>query len=135
MERARGAPALQFPRDVAGGALQGARAARGQSTKPKNAPNRDQDFTIEVSSGSRTASFPGGSVHRLIYPDIVFGAGKIVMQTLRLPIAPLVERGVDPTISAASRSCSTGGRAARCTSATSSYPIDGIEIEHARIRA
>ncbi len=68
----------------------------GQSTEPKNAPNRDQDFTIEVSSGSRTASFPGGSVHRLIYPDVVFGAGKIVMQTLRLPIASLVERGVDP---------------------------------------
>jgi hypothetical protein len=69
----------------------------GQSTEPKNAPNRDQDFTIEVSSGSRTASFPGGSVHRLIYPDVVFGTGKIVMQTLRLPIASLVERGVDPS--------------------------------------
>jgi len=69
----------------------------GQSTEPKNAPNRDQDFTIEVSSGSRTASFPAGSVHRLIYPDVVFGAGKIVMQTLRLPIASLVERGVDPS--------------------------------------
>ena len=42
------------------------------------------------------AADPGGSVHRLIYPDVVFGAGKIVMQTLRLPIASLVERGVDP---------------------------------------
>jgi hypothetical protein len=69
----------------------------GQSTEHKTAPNRDQDFTIEVSSGSRTASFPAGSVHRLIYPDVVFGAGKIVMQTLRLPIASLVERGVDPS--------------------------------------
>jgi hypothetical protein len=69
----------------------------GQSTEPKNALNRDQDFTIEVSSGSRTASFPAGSVHRLIYPDVVFGAGKIVMQTLRLPIASLVERDVDPS--------------------------------------
>src|SRR5262249_56436135 len=31
----------------------------GQSTEPKNAPNRDQDFTIEGSSGSRPASVHG----------------------------------------------------------------------------
>ena len=59
----------------------------GQSTEAKNAANRDQDFTIEVSSGSRTAAIPASAVHRLLYPDVVFGAGKIVMQTLRLPLA------------------------------------------------
>jgi hypothetical protein len=69
----------------------------GQSTEVKNAANRDQDFTIEVSSGSRTASFAASSVHRLLYPDVVFGSGKIVMQTLRLPIAWLIERGVEPS--------------------------------------
>jgi hypothetical protein len=69
----------------------------GQSTEPKNAANRDQDFTIEVSSGSRTAAIPASAVHRLLYPDVVFGAGKIVMQTLRLPLDRLVELGVDPT--------------------------------------
>ncbi len=63
----------------------------GQSTEVKNAANRDQDFTIEVSSGSRTASFAASSVHRLLYPDVVFGSGKIVMQSLRLPIAWLIE--------------------------------------------
>ena len=69
----------------------------GQSTEAKNAANRDQDFTLEVSSGSRTASIPASSLHRLLYPDVVFGAGKIVMQTLRLPIRDLAERGVDPS--------------------------------------
>jgi hypothetical protein len=69
----------------------------GQSTEVKNVANRDQDFTIEVSSGSRTASFAAGSVHRLLYPDVVFGSGKIVMQSVRLPIAWLIERGVEPS--------------------------------------
>ena len=69
----------------------------GQSTEAKNAANRDQDFTIEVSSGSRTAAIPASSVHRLLYPDVVFGSGKIVMQTLRLPIARLLEQGVEPS--------------------------------------
>ncbi len=69
----------------------------GQSTEAKNAANRDQDFTIEVSSGSRTAPIPASSLHRLLYPDVVFGAGKIVMQTLRLPIARLLEQGVEPS--------------------------------------
>jgi hypothetical protein len=69
----------------------------GQSTEPKNAPNRDQDFTIEVSSGSRTAAIPVSTLHRLIYPDVVFGAGKVVMQTLRLPLKRFEELGVDLT--------------------------------------
>jgi hypothetical protein len=69
----------------------------GQSTEAKNAANQDQDFTIEVSSGSRTAAIPASTLHRLIYPDVVFGAGKIVMQTLRLPLKRLAEVGVDLT--------------------------------------
>jgi hypothetical protein len=69
----------------------------GQSTEATNAANRDQDFTVEISSGSRTAAIPASSIHRLLYPDVVFGAGKIVMQTLRLPVQRLVEAGVDPS--------------------------------------
>jgi hypothetical protein len=69
----------------------------GQSTEVKNAANRDQDFTIEVSSGSRTAAIAASALHRLLYPDVVFGSGKIVMQTLRLPIARLLEQGVEPS--------------------------------------
>lgn len=69
----------------------------GQSTEAANAANRDQDFTLEVSSGSRTAAIPASSLHRLLYPDVVFGAGKIVMQTLRLPVQRLVDCGVDPS--------------------------------------
>jgi hypothetical protein len=68
----------------------------GQSTEAKNAANRDQDFTLEVSSGSRTLAIRASSLHRLLYPDVVFGAGKIVMQTLRLPIQQLVDAGVEP---------------------------------------
>ena len=68
----------------------------GQSTEAKHAVNRYQDFTPEVSSGSRTASIPASSLHRLLYPDVVFGAGKTVMQTLRLPIQQLVDHGVEP---------------------------------------
>jgi hypothetical protein len=68
----------------------------GQSTELKNAANRDQDFTLEVSSGSRTASIRASSVHRLLYPDIVSGESKVVMQTLRLPIQQLVDLGVEP---------------------------------------
>jgi hypothetical protein len=69
----------------------------GQSTEAKNAANRDQDFTLEVSSGSRTAAIPASSLHRLLYPDIAFGAGKIVMQTLRLPVERLIDCDVDPS--------------------------------------
>jgi hypothetical protein len=69
----------------------------GQSTEAKNAANRDQDFTIEVSSGSRTAALAASALHRLVYPDVVAGAGKIVMQTLRLPLKKLAELGVDVT--------------------------------------
>ncbi len=70
----------------------------GQSTEANNAANRDQDFTLEVSSGSRTVAIPGSSLHRLLYPDTPpFGPAKIVMQTLRLPVARLVECGVDPS--------------------------------------
>ena len=69
----------------------------GQSTEAPNAANRDQDFTLEVSSGSRTAAIPASSLHRLLYPDPPpFGQAKIVMQTLRLPVERLVECGVDP---------------------------------------
>src|SRR5262249_40320731 len=70
----------------------------GQSTEANNTANRDQDFTLEVSSGSRTAAIPASSLHRLLYPDPPpFGPAKIIMQTLRLPVERLVERGVDPT--------------------------------------
>lgn len=68
----------------------------GQSTEPHNAANQDQDFTLEVSSGTRTAAIPASSIHRLLYPDVIFGAGKIVMQSLRLPLHRLIELGVDP---------------------------------------
>ena len=68
----------------------------GQSTEANNAANRDQDFTLEVSSGSRTAAIRASSLHRLLYPDVV-GASKIVMQTLRLPMRQLVDLGVEPS--------------------------------------
>jgi hypothetical protein len=68
----------------------------GQSTEARNAANRNQDFTIEVSCGSRTTAIPASALHRLLYPDVVFGAGKIVMQTLRLPLKRLAELGVEP---------------------------------------
>src|SRR2546423_1333180 len=69
----------------------------GQSTDPNNAVNRDQDFTLQVSSGSRTASVAASSLHRLLYPDApIFGPAKIMMQTLRLPVAQLVECGGKP---------------------------------------
>ncbi len=67
----------------------------GQSTEAKNAAARDQDFTLEVSSGSRTVAIPASALHRLLYPDVVFGAGKIVMQTLRVSSRQLAESGVE----------------------------------------
>jgi hypothetical protein len=69
----------------------------GQSTEVKNAPAHDQDFTIEVSSSSRTTAIPVSSVHRLLYPDIVFGSGKIVMQTVRVPLERVVDEGIQLT--------------------------------------
>lgn len=70
----------------------------GQSTEANNAANRDQDFTLEVASGSRTMAIPASSVHRLLYPDPPpFGPAKIVMQTLRLPVQRLIDSGVDPS--------------------------------------
>jgi hypothetical protein len=68
----------------------------GHSTEAQNVADRDQDFTIEVSSGSRKTAIPASSIHRLLYPDVVFGSAKIVMQTLRLPVKHLVDAGVDP---------------------------------------
>jgi hypothetical protein len=70
----------------------------GQSVEPPNAVNRDMDLSLEVSSGSRTLSIPASSLHRLLYPDAPpIGPAKIVMQTLRLPVARLLECGVDPS--------------------------------------
>jgi hypothetical protein len=70
----------------------------GQSTEATNPANRDQDFTLEVSSGSHTAAIPASCVHRLLYPDTPFiGPAKIMMQTLRLPTERLLECGVDQT--------------------------------------
>jgi hypothetical protein len=69
----------------------------GQSTEAKNDADRDQDFTIEVSSGSRTVAIPASELHRLIYPDTAAGAGKIVMQTLRLPLKRLKQHGLELT--------------------------------------
>ena len=67
----------------------------GQSTEAQNPVGQDQDFTIEVSCGSRTAAIRVSSLHRLLYPDMVFGAGKIVMQTVRLPLKRLARRGIE----------------------------------------
>jgi hypothetical protein len=68
----------------------------GQSVDPANAVDRDQDLTIEVSSGSRTVAVRASSVHRLLYPDTGgVGAPKIVMQTLRLSLARIAELGID----------------------------------------
>ena len=67
----------------------------GQSTEAQNPVGQDQDFTLEVSCGSRTAAVPASSLHRLLYPDVVFGAGKTVMQTLRLPLKRLARRGLE----------------------------------------
>jgi hypothetical protein len=67
----------------------------GQSTEAQNPVGQDQDFTIEVSCGSRTAAVRASSLHRLLYPDVVFGVGKTVMQTLRLPLKRLARRGLE----------------------------------------
>lgn len=69
----------------------------GQSTEASNPANRDQDFTLEVASSSRTASIPASSLHRLLYPAPTIGGAKIIMQTLRCPVQRLVECGVDPS--------------------------------------
>jgi hypothetical protein len=70
----------------------------GQSIEAGNSPNQDQDFSLEISSGSRTAVFGASSLNRLLYPDPPpFGPAKIVMQTLRLPVERLIESGVDPS--------------------------------------
>jgi hypothetical protein len=68
----------------------------GQAVDPRNRANRDQDFTIEVSDGSHTAAVSAGALHRIVYPDVVFGTSKIVMQTLRLSLERLRALGVDP---------------------------------------
>jgi hypothetical protein len=67
----------------------------GQSTEAGNTVDRDQDFTLEVSSGCRTAAIRASSLQRLRYPDVIFGAGKTVMQTLRLPRQRLIDLGID----------------------------------------
>jgi hypothetical protein len=69
----------------------------GQAVDPPNAPSHDQDFTIEISSGSRTAGIPASSVHRLLYPDLVFGSGKTVMQTLFVAREKIEALGIEPS--------------------------------------
>jgi len=68
----------------------------GQSTEAGNAVDRDQDFTLEVSSGVRTATIRASWLHRLRYPDVIFGDSKTVKQTLRLPMQRLIDLGIDP---------------------------------------
>jgi hypothetical protein len=67
----------------------------GQSDEPGNPVGVDQDFTLEVASGSRVATLRASSLHRLRYPDVAPGAGKIVMQSLRLSTRRLARLGVD----------------------------------------
>jgi hypothetical protein len=109
----------------------------GQSTEAQNAANWDQDFTLEVSSGSRTFAIRASSLHRLLYPDVVFGAGKIVMQSLRLPVHRLVEHGVDPATSGPSPWFSTGGPPVWSTSARSKFPTSFSirKVSHAAVNA
>ncbi len=83
------------PSTLPGGSFKTLALRVGQSTEAANPAGRDQDFTVEVSSGSRTAAIPASSLHLLLYPDVVFGAGKIVMQTLRLRLKRLAELGVE----------------------------------------
>lgn len=68
----------------------------GQSTEMLNPAGQDQDLTLEISSGSRTAVVRMSSLHRLLYPDVLVGAGKIVMQSLRLPVRRLIRLGIQP---------------------------------------
>jgi hypothetical protein len=68
----------------------------GQSTEAPNVAGVDQDFTLEISDSRRTTAVRASSLHRLLYPDVVGGAGKTVMQSLRLPVERLRDAGVDP---------------------------------------
>src|SRR5262249_1560738 len=69
----------------------------GPSTEAKNARNPDQDFTLQGATAPPTAAIPASAVHRLLYPDVAFGAGKIVMQTLRLQLTRLADLGLELT--------------------------------------
>lgn len=94
------APGAELVLDIVPGSLPARRfrtlALRiGQSTEAANPAAQDQDLTLRISSGSRTATIPASSVHRLLYPDTVTGPGKIVMQTLRLPVRRLRRLGID----------------------------------------
>jgi Chlorophyllase len=68
----------------------------GQSTEAPNLAGQDQDITLVISSGSRTAAIRASTLHRLLYPDVAFGGGKIVLQSLRLPVRHLVRLGIQP---------------------------------------
>jgi len=68
----------------------------GQSTEMLNLAGQDQDLTLEISSGSRTAVVRMSSLHRLVFPDTLGGAGKTVMQSLRLPVKRLIRLGIQP---------------------------------------
>jgi hypothetical protein len=68
----------------------------GQSTEAPNPAGQDQDLTLEFRSGSKTASVPVSTLHRLMYPDASFGGGKTVMQSLRLPLRRLAALGLRP---------------------------------------
>jgi hypothetical protein len=68
----------------------------GQSTEMLNLAGQDQDLTLEISSGSRTAVVRMSSLHRLLFPDTLGGAGKTVMQSLRLPVKRLIRLGIQP---------------------------------------
>jgi hypothetical protein len=95
------APGAELILDIVPGSLPARRfttlALRiGQSTEAANPVGQDQDLTLRISSGSRTATIVASSRHRLLYPDTVAGPGKIVMQSLRLPNRRLRRLGVDP---------------------------------------
>jgi hypothetical protein len=66
----------------------------GQSNGANNVAGRDQDFSLEISTGARSFNLPASRLRRLLYPDSV-GPNKIVMQTLRLPLAEPLAAGLD----------------------------------------
>jgi hypothetical protein len=68
----------------------------GQSTEVLNPAGQDQDFTLEILGRSRGSTIPVSSLDRLLYPDVTSGTGKIVMQSLRLPVRRFPKLGIRP---------------------------------------
>ncbi len=84
------------PSTLATGAHQRLVLRCGQSAEAQNTDGTLQDFTVTLGDGANTHGVQANGYAELIYPEtLAWGGRRVVLQTLRIPLAVFADAGVD----------------------------------------